>query len=89
MIQTAVCNDCYVYRDNCPYVNLLLLQKDHCSQNAVMGSQLHCPYIECRYKEKSDRVLCSLAQMLLVGDPNPAQIKPGLECDALSASAPK
>ena len=26
--------------------SIVLTQKYHCSQNAVLGSQLHCPYVE-------------------------------------------
>ena len=25
---------------------IVFTQKDHCSQNAVLGSQFHCPYIK-------------------------------------------
>ena len=42
---TSPCSDCFGLPRRLSLHGVVLTQRDHCSQNAVNGSQLHCPYI--------------------------------------------
>ena len=42
--ELSLCNDHAAYQAKCYYTELWLL-RDHCSQNAVINSQLACHYI--------------------------------------------
>ena len=43
---TSLCNDCFDSQENCFLHRILLTQGYDCSQNAVNGFQLHCPYVK-------------------------------------------